>query len=363
MHDLEHSSQTLNMEKFDLDKLRELSIEGVAKKLGIEIHKHKALCFIHDDHHPSLAFSVSRNTWKCYVCDKGGDAISLVMEHEGLSFMDACRWLCHEYGIDADSVAKPAASKKVQRTVAPKQEPVLDQEILEYIYKTSRLSQTGRRFLVEERGYDEAIIRKLRIRSILSSEGLAAKLISVFGEERATKSGFVRKQGTQYKCFYNSPCLLFPYFSRDGKLQNLQARYLGKDANCPRFQFPYGGKVPIFNLPLLKYIKEGRTLYVSEGVTDCLALLSGGNMAIAIPSATLLKKEELTELAKYRLKMYPDDDEPGQRLFEKIKTGVEAHGGTIEKLSLPAGFKDYSEYYKHIHPACNDDDMAEKQQK
>lgn len=334
------------MEKFNLNSIHELSIEDVAEKLGIKVKKHSALCFMHDDRHPSLAFSVSRNTWKCYVCDKGGDVISLVMEHENLSFPDACRWLCKEYGIDTDKISMPTASRPQQRVIPKKEEPVIDQEILEYIFKTSRLSQTGRKFLIEERGYDESVIRKLRIRSIGSSEGLANRIISVFGEERALKSRFVRKQGSSYRCFYNSPSLLFPYFDRRGKLLNLQARYLGTDKNQPRFQFPYGGKVSIFNLPLLKFMKEERTLYISEGVTDCLALLSDGKMAIAIPSATLLRKEDTQELAKYRLKMYPDDDEPGMRLYDKIKTGVESHGGTITKLTLPEGFKDYSDYFK-----------------
>ena len=57
------------MNQFDLQKLRDLPIEGVALRLGMKVQKHKALCTFHDDKHPSLSFNISKNTFKCFVCD------------------------------------------------------------------------------------------------------------------------------------------------------------------------------------------------------------------------------------------------------------------------------------------------------
>ena len=68
------------MEKYDLDKLRALPIEGVADRLGLKVKNHKALCPFHADSHPSLPFHVKWNTYKCFVCDVYGDPITLVME-------------------------------------------------------------------------------------------------------------------------------------------------------------------------------------------------------------------------------------------------------------------------------------------
>ena len=68
------------MEKYDLDKLRALPIEGVADRLGLKVKNHKALCPFHADSHPSLPFHVKWNTYKCFVCDVHGDPITLVME-------------------------------------------------------------------------------------------------------------------------------------------------------------------------------------------------------------------------------------------------------------------------------------------
>ena len=56
------------MEKYELQKLRDLPIEGVAERLGLHVVRHKALCPFHDDHHASLSFRVSKNTFRCSDC-------------------------------------------------------------------------------------------------------------------------------------------------------------------------------------------------------------------------------------------------------------------------------------------------------
>ncbi|WP_353934264.1 CHC2 zinc finger domain-containing protein [uncultured Prevotella sp.] len=56
------------MDKNELQKLRELPIEGVAERLGLRVVHHKALCPFHADNHPSLSFKVSKNTYRCFVC-------------------------------------------------------------------------------------------------------------------------------------------------------------------------------------------------------------------------------------------------------------------------------------------------------
>ena len=56
------------MEKYEIQKLRELPIEKVAKEMGIKVEHHKALCPFHDDHHASLTFSKTKNSCRCYVC-------------------------------------------------------------------------------------------------------------------------------------------------------------------------------------------------------------------------------------------------------------------------------------------------------
>ena len=81
------------MEKYELQKLRDLPIEGVAERLGLQVKMHKALCPFHDDHHASLSFSVRRNTFRCFVCGASGGTIDLVMKCLNMSFKEAVGWL------------------------------------------------------------------------------------------------------------------------------------------------------------------------------------------------------------------------------------------------------------------------------
>ena len=81
------------MDKFELQKLRDLPIEGVAERLGLDVRQHKALCPFHNDHHPSLSFNVRKNTYRCFVCGAHGGAIDLVMKCLHKDFIEACSWL------------------------------------------------------------------------------------------------------------------------------------------------------------------------------------------------------------------------------------------------------------------------------
>ena len=87
------------MDRIQLQKLRDLPIEGVAERLGLRVVRHKALCPFHDDHHASLSFKVSKNTWRCFVCGASGGTIDRVMRHLGMSFLEACRWLADEHNV------------------------------------------------------------------------------------------------------------------------------------------------------------------------------------------------------------------------------------------------------------------------
>jgi len=81
------------MDRLELQKLRDLPIEGVAERLGLQVSRHKCLCPFHDDHHASMSFKVSKNTFRCFVCGASGGTIDLVMRHLHVEFKEACRWL------------------------------------------------------------------------------------------------------------------------------------------------------------------------------------------------------------------------------------------------------------------------------
>ena len=90
------------MDRLELQKLRDLPIEGVAERLGLRVVRHKCLCPFHDDHHASMSFKVSKNMFRCFVCGASGGTIDLVMKALHKDFKEACRWLADEHNVIID---------------------------------------------------------------------------------------------------------------------------------------------------------------------------------------------------------------------------------------------------------------------
>ena len=296
------------MDKFELQKLRDLPIEGVAERLGLRVRMHKSLCPFHDDHHASLSFSVRRNSYRCFVCGASGGPIDLVMRHLHVDFKEACRWLADEHNIILDEW-QPAPTDEVQKA--------FDASRYERFFERPWMNDEARRFLFEERQLDARVVRWCRLTSWKDKQGV--------------------------------PWLQTPYYDRQGQLIGIQNRNLVKGA-LPRFRFPQGAECTIYNLPVLRLLSPGEALYITEGCSDCWAMLSAGHKAIAIPSATLLKQKDVELLLTIHSQlstsfhMYPDRDEPGERLFLQLQKVLPS----LVHHQLPPGCKDFSDYYLSV---------------
>ena len=286
----------------EIEKLRLLPSEGAAKRLGFTVKHHKALCPFHSDHKPSLTFK--KNKWKCWSCGEDGDTISLVQKVLHKDFLDACRWLADENNIilteykpEEDRPPKPFDAQRYER-----------------FFERPWLNDEAKKFLFEERHLDPRVVRWCRLTSWKDKQGV--------------------------------PWLQTPYYDREGKLIGIQNRNLVKGAT-PRFRFPQGAECNIYNLSVLNLLKPGETLFITEGCSDCWAMLSAGHKAIAIPSATLLSKKDvkLLDTLSHDLgtsfHMWPDNDAPGERLFLQLQEVLP----DLVRHQLPVGCKDFSEYY------------------
>ena len=300
------------MERYELQKLRELPIEGVAERLGLTVAMHKSLCPFHDDHHASLSFKVSKNTFRCFVCGAHGGPIDLVMNYLRKPFLEACRWLADENLIIIENLKLNIESVKRQNFNF--QSSIFNIKKYERYFERPWLSPEARQFLFDERRLDPRVVRWCRLTSWRDKQGV--------------------------------PWLQIPYYDREGHLVGVQNRNLIKGGS-PRFRFPQGSQCTIYNLPVLNLLRPGESLYITEGCSDCWAMLSAGHKAIAIPSATLLKRKDVEQLSiihcqlSIRFAMFPDRDEPGERLFLQLK---EVLPGLVHH-QLPPGCKDFSEYY------------------
>lgn len=351
------------IDKYNIQKLRELDILQVADLLGMGLRNKRALCIHHDDHHPSLAFNVKKNTCHCYSCGFSADTIGLVRERLNLGFSEACRWLAdhfdvyigdEKYGNSARYTEKSADKKLLTASdrrmaslrahfaethvshghVAPSS---VDVEFYQQMFRQMHLSESGQRFLFEER--------------LLSPEAL--KVCQIVSTEQSVCMARVG-------CgVFDGPSLIFPYFDQEGRLVSVQSRYLGKkrpessfDMNkasldeakpkeIPRFKFAPGSHRMIYGLDRLKDYPPDEPLLITEGPSDCWTALTLGIHAIAIPSATLFDRRFQGLLAGRNLHIFPDQDEAGLSLYFELKKALPS----LVYHQLPEGCKDLSEYY------------------
>ena len=303
------------MNKIDLDEIRATPIEEVAENLGIGIVRHMALCPFHNDKHPSLHFDLKKNRYKCFACGASGNVIDLVMRYNNVGFMEAINWIGNK---EVNTAKDNAYEKKESR------EEAVDIEYLEVLMKNVCINEDAARFLFDERRIDSRVVEWCGLSSVSS-------------DTPCWRWG---------KAFYDAPSLLIPYRDVDGKLLTVQGRYLGKEKK-PRFKFPHGSQAGMYNKPVIATLKKGDELWITEGPSDCWAMMSAGRKAVAIPSVTSLTAGDLRLLGEglqkgVSLHMAPDNDRPGMELFKTLKR----HFPDLQGHVLPDGVKDFGEMWK-----------------
>ena len=392
------------MEKYEIEKLRDLPIEEVASQLGLQVARHKSLCPFHSDHHASLSFNTRKNLCRCFVCmDESLDSIGLVMKSLHVDFPKACFWLAERNGILLEKVwgrngwrrdcrsspaasavspassaastvsaASSAASALSAASAAPRSFDAphsFDAARYARFFEHPWLNEAACRFLFDERKIDGRVARWCRLSSWTDRKGVNWLQIPYFDKEgrlvgiqnrnldfhrksRPTDSMDSEKTG-------KSSCPTDFTDDTDSKDSEDSKVSIGSKADtdfeeAPRFRFPYGSQCGIYNLQVLNLLTPGERLFITEGCSDCWAMLSAGHKAIAIPSATLLKPEDrdvlayISETFGVEWHMFPDRDAPGERLFLQLKEILPS----LIHHQLPLGCKDFGEaYLKGFNPA------------
>ena len=340
------------MTRFEIQRLRELPIEGVAERLGLHIVRHKCLCPFHDDHTPSLTFSVRRNTYRCYACGESGDTISLAMKllplwggREG-SFLEACKWLANENAVILTEFEGHGARSK-------EQEVTFDASRYARFFEHPFLNEAARHFLFEKRHLHPAVVSYCRLNSYKDS-----LQIPYYSQQR-------KLIGVQNRNLGPLPAPPLGECSNAAKTplpsENvaLPQRGSGEGAShgsgegASRFRFPRGSRCYLYNLPVLRMLRTGEDLYIAEGPSDCWALLSSGRKAIAIPSATLFNRQEMlrefTEADIFAkgitLHIYPDKDDAGTYLYGQLLDFANDKGLCLVRHDQPEGCKDFADYW------------------
>lgn len=71
----------------------------------------KVKCPFHDDRTPSASVNLEAGKFRCFVCDKQGDSIDLIMEAEGISFKDAIAYARDKFDYKGTGVRQAATAR------------------------------------------------------------------------------------------------------------------------------------------------------------------------------------------------------------------------------------------------------------
>ena len=89
----------------------------------LELHKkgknYMAICPFHDDNHPSLSISQSRQIYKCFVCGNGGNVFTFIQEYLKVPFVEAVMKVAEFGHVDMSGYSLEKRVVKVDEALAP----------------------------------------------------------------------------------------------------------------------------------------------------------------------------------------------------------------------------------------------------
>lgn len=307
---------------------------------------YKGLCPWHDDSRPSLQVSPERQSFKCFVCNFGGDIFSFVMRQENVEFREALEMLADRAGIVLDGSGKGRDRQMLYQAMS-----WAEQQFHECLLGSAE-AEPARAYLAE-RGISRASIERFRLGFSPDSWDW---LLNRARQTRFTPPtfeliGLAKKRA-------NGPGYFEPFRGRVlFPIRDVQARPVAMggrilpgagQANDSKFEGPkyYNSpETPIFHKRSTLYgldlakdaIAKGKSAMVMEGYTDCLvAQQSGLSHAVAV-LGTALGPEHVKLLRRFtdQVLLVLDGDEAGRRRSDQILELFVAEEVDLKILTLP----------------------------
>ena len=117
-----------------LESLRDASGDALPEVVGryVELRKagsdFKGSCPFHSERTPSFSVSPSRGTYHCFGCGAHGDAVSFLMEHASLPFVEAVREVARTLGIAVPTSANHSTPRRQTTLTAREALALLERE-------------------------------------------------------------------------------------------------------------------------------------------------------------------------------------------------------------------------------------------
>lgn len=290
------------------------------------------LCPFHGEKSPSFSVSPAKQFYHCFGCGKNGNAISFLMDHAGMTFIEAVKDLAQQYGLQVpeDDVSPQDRAKAAQMR---EQQATL----------TSVLEKAAVAYIKHLRGSEKAI-------SYFKGRGLSGEIAKTFGLGYAPEGW--RSLASVFPD-YNDPLLVESGLVITGEPgeENAQGEAKRYDRFRDRVMFPirnvkgecigFGGRVfgdekpKYLNSPETPVFSKGRELYglfeartalrehgyalVTEGYMDVVALAQHGFANAVATLGTACTADHVQKLFRFTESVVFsfDGDSAGRRAARK----------------------------------------------
>ena len=351
----------MNSDNYDntlREEIRELTdiVELIGKdiQLGRKGSTYFGLCPWHDDTKPSLRVDPSRQSYKCFVCDIGGDVFSWVMKRQGVEFRESLAILADRAGVELGG-AHYTEKRKQEKTLEPLYEA---HRIASRLYEeqlwTNPEAQKSLEYL-KIRGFSEDSIRQWELgyapnqweftKNALE-ERLRDKFPNQDTKEIILMSGICGEsvEGRVYDRFRNR--IIFPVTDDKGQIVGFAGR-VAPDNPSPA-KYLNSPETPIYKKSNILYgfpeaekaIKELGKVIVFEGYTDVILAHQNEIYNTVASMGTSFTREQIEKLNRrfpgIEINLCFDGDEPGQNsAFRNSKTLIGVRG--TKMVFLPDG--------------------------
>ncbi len=314
-------------------------------------------CPWHDDTRPSLQVNPERQSFKCWVCDIGGDIFSFLMRIEGIEFREALEMLADRVGISLQDT--PQGPRPAPGTPGDKKTLFAAMAWAEAQYhlnlSNSPQSDIVKQYLAE-RNISQESIDRFRIGfaptgwdwllSKAQSAGFSPAVL-----ERVNLIALSQSRGSWYDQFRGR--LIFPIRDVRSRPVALGGRVLPQlaeaeeNSNYTPAKYVNTSETPIYSKSNTLYaldlaretIQKENQIVVVEGYTDVVAAHQHGITNAVAACGTAMGMGQLNLLRRFtdRVALVLDGDEAGRKRASELLELFISSPVDLRILTLPDG--------------------------
>jgi DNA primase len=348
------SRETIDEVKNRIDLVDVIGDFVTLKRSG---QNYKALSPFSDEKTPSFYVVPSKGIFKDFSSGKGGDAITFVMEHEGMSYVESIRYLAKKYGVEIreDAPAKDEASQTEREGLYILMN-FARETYSDLLFNNDEGRSIGLSYF-RERGFNDRTIQKFELGYSLKEWDHLYKTAtgSGYSKEMLVKAGLlIAKDGAKYYDRFRGR-VIFPIHNLSGKVIAFGARILGKEKDQPKYI--NSPETEIYRKSQVLYgmfqaknaIRRDNFCYVVEGYTDVISLFQADVDNVVASSGTALTEEQIRLVKRFteNITVLFDGDAAGIKATLRGIDLVLKEGLNVRVVLLPDG-EDPDSYSKKL---------------